>query len=53
MTPFGNINLNKIIEKFAHMFMKQNCGQTFQLVNGCYVLTGINVMNLTNKYPIL
>jgi hypothetical protein len=32
MTPLGNINLNKIFEKIAHMFMKQNYGHAFQLV---------------------
>jgi hypothetical protein len=41
MTPLGNINLNKILEKIAHMFMKQNCGQTFQLLKGCYAFTCI------------
>jgi len=41
MTPLGNTNLNKILEKIAHMFMKQNCGQAFQLFKGCYVLTCI------------
>jgi hypothetical protein len=41
MTPLGNINLNKILEKIACMFMKQNYGHAFQLVKGCYALTSI------------
>jgi hypothetical protein len=53
MTPLGNINLNKIIEKIAHMSMKQKCGQAFQPIKGCYILTSINATNLMDKYPIL
>jgi len=53
MTPLGNIKLNKIIEKIAHMFMKQNYGQAFQPVKRCYALRGINATNLTDKYLIL
>ncbi len=41
MTPLGNINLNKIFEKIAHIFMKQNYGQAFQLVKMCFVLISI------------
>jgi len=36
-----NINLNKILEKIARMFMKQNYQHAFQLVKGYYVLTCI------------
>ncbi len=46
MTPLGNINLNKILEKIAHMFMKQNCGQAFQLFKRCYALTYIKYYEL-------
>jgi hypothetical protein len=41
MTPLGNISLNKIFKKIAHMFMKQSYGQTFQQVKRCYALTSI------------
>ncbi len=41
MTPLGNINLNKILEKIAHMFMKQSYGDAFQVVKGCSALTSI------------
>jgi hypothetical protein len=41
MTPSGNISLNKILEIFSHMFMKQSCGHAFQFIKRCYVLTSI------------
>jgi hypothetical protein len=41
MTPLGNISLNKIFKKIAHMFMKQSYGQKFQQVKRCYALTSI------------
>jgi hypothetical protein len=41
MTPLGNINLNKIFKKIAHMFMKQSYGRTFQQVKRCFALTSI------------
>ncbi len=41
MNPLGNIILNKIFKKIAHMFMKQSYGQTFQQVKRCYSLTSI------------
>jgi hypothetical protein len=49
MTPLGNINLNKILEKIAHMFMKQNCGHAFQLVKGCFSLIGIRHYKLNGE----
>jgi hypothetical protein len=39
MTPLGNISLNKILEKIARMFMKQNYGHAFQLIKRCFALT--------------
>jgi hypothetical protein len=53
MTHLGNNNLNNIFEKIAHMFMKQNYGQAFQPIKGCYALTCIRRYDLTKKYPIL
>jgi len=41
MTPLGNISLNEIFKKIAHMFMKQGYGQTFQQIKRCYTLTSI------------
>jgi hypothetical protein len=49
MTPLGNISLNKILEKIAHMFMKQNYGHAFQLIKGCYVLTSIRRYKLNGE----
>jgi hypothetical protein len=49
MTPLGNINLNKILKKIACMFMKQRCGHAFQLVNGCFALTGIKRYELNKE----
>jgi hypothetical protein len=49
MTPLGNINLNKILEKIAHMFMKQNCGQAFQPLKGCFALTSIRRYELNEE----
>jgi hypothetical protein len=49
MTPLGNISLNKILEKIAHKFMKQNYGHAFQLIKWCYVLTGIRCYKLNGK----
>jgi len=49
MTSLGNINLNKIFEKIAHMFMKQNCEQAFQLVKRCYALIGIKCYELNEE----
>jgi hypothetical protein len=37
--PLGYINLNKIFEKIARMFMKQNCGNAVQAIKGCFILT--------------
>ncbi len=37
----GYISLNKIFEKIACMFMKQNYGNAFQLVKRCFALTCI------------
>jgi hypothetical protein len=37
--PLGYISLNKILEKIACMFMKQNYGNAFQLIKGCFTLT--------------
>ncbi len=37
--PLGYINLNKIFEKIAHMFMKQNYGNVIQPIKGCFILT--------------
>jgi len=41
MTPLNNISLNKILEKIAHMFVKQSYGHALQLIKGCYALTCI------------
>ncbi len=49
MTPFGNISLNKILEKFAHMFMKQSYGHAFQLVKGSLALTCIGRYKLNGE----
>ncbi len=49
MTPLGNISLNKILEKIAHMFMKQSYGHAFQLIKGCYVLTCIRHYKLIGE----
>jgi hypothetical protein len=49
MTPLGNINLNKILKKIAHMVMKQNYGQAFQLVKGCSSLIGIRRYELIGE----
>ncbi len=49
MTPLGNINLNKIFEKIAHMFMKQSYGYAFQLIKGCFALIGIRHYKLNGK----
>jgi hypothetical protein len=49
MTPLGNISLNKILEKISCMFMKQNYGHAFQLIKGCYVLTGIRHCKLNGE----
>jgi hypothetical protein len=49
MNPLGNINFNKILKKIAHMFMKQNYGQVFQLVEGCYALTCISHYELIGE----
>ncbi len=38
---FGCISLNKIFEKIACMFMKQNYGNAFQLIKRCFALTCI------------
>ncbi len=45
----GNITLNKILEKIAHMFMKQNYGHAFQLVKGCFALIGIRHYKLNGE----
>jgi hypothetical protein len=45
----GNINLNKILEKIACMFMKQIYGHAFQLVKGCYALTCITHYELNGE----
>jgi hypothetical protein len=49
MAPLGNISLNKILEKIARMFMKQKYGHAFQLVKGCYTLTGIRHYKLNGE----
>jgi hypothetical protein len=49
MTLLGNINLNKILEKIARMFMKQSCGQAFQLIKGCSALISIKHYKLNGK----
>jgi hypothetical protein len=49
MIPWGNISLNKILEKITCMFMKQSYGHAFQLVKGCYVLIGIKRYELNGK----
>ncbi len=49
MTPLSNISLNKIFEKIACMFMKQNYGHVFQLVKGCYALIGIRHYELNGE----
>jgi hypothetical protein len=49
MTPLGNISLNKILEKNVCMFMKQSYGHAFQLIKGCYALTGIRCYKLNGK----
>jgi hypothetical protein len=49
MTPMGNINLNKILKKITHMFMKQNCGQIFQPLKGCFALTDIKRYELNKE----
>jgi hypothetical protein len=49
MTPLGNINLNKILEKIARMFMKRSYGHAFQLVKGCYALTNIRRYKLNGE----
>jgi hypothetical protein len=49
MTPLGNIDLNKILKKIAHIFMKQNYGQTFQLVKRRFALTGIRRYKLNKQ----
>ncbi len=49
MTPLGNISLNKILEKFAHMFMKQSYGHAFQFIKRCYVLTSIRCYKLNGE----
>jgi hypothetical protein len=53
MTPLGNINLNKILEKIAHMFMKQNCGHAFQPLKGCFTLTGNRCYKLIRDISII
>jgi hypothetical protein len=45
----GSITLNKILEKIAHMFMKQNYGHAFQLVKGCFALIGIRHYKLNGE----
>jgi hypothetical protein len=47
--PLGYISLNKILEKIGHMFMKQNYGNAFQPIKGCYVLTCIRHYKLNGK----
>ncbi len=49
MIPSGNINLNKILEKIAHIFMKQSCGHAFQFIKRCYVLTSIRCYKLNGE----
>jgi len=49
MIPLGNINLNNIFKKIAHMFMKQNYGHAFQQVKGCSTLTSIRHYELNEK----
>jgi hypothetical protein len=45
----GNITLNKILEKIAHMFMKQNYEHAFQLIKGCFALIGIRHYKLNGE----
>jgi hypothetical protein len=47
--PLGYISLNKIFEKNSCKFMKQNYGNAFQLVEGCYVLTCTKHYKLNGK----
>jgi hypothetical protein len=49
MTPLGNINLNNIFKKIAHMFVKQNYEHEFQQVRRCFVLTSIKHYELNGK----
>jgi len=49
MTPLSNISLNKILEKIAHVFMKQSCGHAFQLIKGCYALTSTRHYELNGE----
>jgi len=49
MTPLGNISLNNIFKKIAHMFMKQNYGHAFQQVKRCFALISTNHYELNEK----
>jgi hypothetical protein len=49
ITPLGNISLNKILKKIAHMFMKQSYGHAFQLVRGCFALIAIRHYKLNGE----
>jgi hypothetical protein len=49
VTPLGNINLNKIFKKNECMFMKQRCEHAFQLVKGCFTLTGVKRYELNEE----
>ncbi len=47
--PLGYISLNKILKKITCMFMKQNYGNSFQLVKGCFALMCIRCYKLNGK----
>jgi hypothetical protein len=49
MTPLGNISINKILKKIAHMFMKQSYGHAFQLIKRCFALTCMRGYELNGK----
>jgi len=47
--PLGYINLNKIFEKIARMFMKQNYGNAIQPIKRCFILTCTRHYKLNGK----
>jgi hypothetical protein len=47
--PLGYISLNKIFEKNTRMFRKQNYGNAFQPIKGCFTLTCIRHYKLNGK----
>jgi hypothetical protein len=47
--PLGYISLNKILEKIARMFMKQNYGNAFQPIKGYSILTCTRHYKLNEK----